>query len=558
MPLLRIYYFRLMKRIIILLVGLVVMSSGIQAQNTYDKGFEIAKNLEIFSAVYRNLHLNYVDDVDPGKTMKTAIDAMLASLDPYTNYYPESDMEDVKMQLMGEYGGIGALIHQNGKHVYVAEPYEGLPADVAGLKAGDMIVSVNGEDAEGKTTTDVSSALRGQAGTELTLVVERNGKRMEKKITRKEIKLKMVSYYGFVQNGVGYIKLDEFTQGSAAAVRDAFKDLKSQRPDMKSVILDLRGNGGGLLNEAVDIVNIFVKRGEMVVETKGKVAAKNTKNYTRQTPEDTEIPVAVLIDGYSASASEITAGSLQDFDRGIVVGSRSFGKGLVQNILPMNYNTQMKITVSKYYIPSGRCIQAIDYAHRDANGRAVKVPDSLKTAFKTRSGRVVYDGFGIEPDVEVKPEYMSALEMVLVQKFLIFDYATHFYYEHPTIGKPSEFEITDEIYNDFKHFLADKKYEYSTLTEKMLKELRTAAKDENYIDSIGIDIDALEKKFQQDKASDLDKYRSEISDLLKGEILVRYYYDKGRIEGALTSDPVVKKAVEVLGDKAKYAKMLGK
>ncbi|MCR5425187.1 MAG: S41 family peptidase [Bacteroidales bacterium] len=547
-----------MKRIIFLLVAVVAMHPCIQAQNTYDKGFEIAKNLEIFSAVYRNLHLNYVDDVDPGKTMKAAIDAMLASLDPYTNYYPESDMEDVKLQLMGEYGGIGALIHQNGKHVYVAEPYEGLPADAAGLKAGDMIVSVNGEDAEGKSTADVSAALRGQAGTELTLVVERNGKRMEKKITRKEIKLKSVSYYGFVQNDVGYIKLDEFTQGSAAAVREAFKNLKSQRPGMKSVILDLRGNGGGLLNEAVDIVNIFVKRGELVVETKGKVATKNTKNHTRLTPEDTEIPVAVLIDGYSASASEITAGSLQDFDRGVVVGSRSFGKGLVQNILPMNYNTQMKITVSKYYIPSGRCIQAIDYAHRDANGRALKVPDSLKTAFKTRNGRVVYDGFGIEPDVEVKPEYMSALEMVLVQKFFIFDYATQFYYAHPTIGKPSEFEITDEIYNDFKRYLADKEYEYSTVTEKMLKELRAAAKEENYTDSIGSDIDALEKKFQRDKASDLDKYRAEISDLLKGEILVRYYYDKGRIEGAQTSDPVVAKAVEVLSDKNKYAKILGK
>lgn len=548
----------MLKKISLLLATLFVMMTSAGAQNTYDKGFEIAKNLEIFANVYRNIHQNYVDDVDPGKTMKVAIDAMLASLDPYTNYYPESDIEDVKLQLLGEYGGIGAIIHQNGKSVYIAEPYQGMPADLAGLKAGDRIVAINGESTEGKNNNDVSSALRGQSGTQITVKVERNGKMIEKTFTRKEIKMKPVPYYGFVKGDVGYIKLDEFTQNSGADVRSAFKALKSERPALKGVIIDLRGNGGGLLNEAVNLVNVFVKKGELVVETKAKVASKSSKNYTQMAPEDTEIPVAVLIDGYSASASEIVSGSLQDLDRAVIIGSRSFGKGLVQNVLPMNYNTQMKVTVAKYYIPSGRCIQAIDYASRDENGRPLKVPDSLKTAFKTRNGRTVYDGFGIEPDVEVKAEYMSSLSVALVQKFLIFDYATQFVNNHPTIASPSEFVITDEIYTDFKNYLATHDYTYNTATESVLKELRKTAKEENYIDSIAGSLDALEQRFKNDKAGDLDKYRSEISEMLKGEILSRYYYDRGRIEGALPVDPDVNKAVEILNNRDEYNTLLKK
>lgn len=540
------------------LILLLLLPSLAFAQSTYDKGFEIAKNLEIFANVYRNIHLNYVDDLDPGKTMKTAIDAMLASLDPYTKYYPESDIEDVKLQLLGEYGGIGALIHQKDKNIYIAEPYEGMPADEAGLKAGDRIVEVNGVSTEGKNNGDVSAAMRGQAGTTVTLKLERQGKIFEKKLTRREIKLKTVPYYGFVQNDVGYIKLNEYTQGSAKQVRDAFHALKEERPQMKGIILDLRGNGGGLLNEAVDIVNIFVQKGELIVETKGKVASKNLKSFTRMAPEDTEMPMAVLIDGYSASASEITSGSLQDLDRAIIVGTRSFGKGLVQNVLPMNYNTQMKVTVSKYFIPSGRCIQAIDYAKRDANGKAVKVPDSLKTAFKTRNGRTVYDGFGIEPDVEVTPEYMSSLSLALINKFLIFDFATEFVQTHPSILPAAEFEITDEIYNDFKQYLSTKDYSYNTITENILKDLRESAKEEEYLESIQKELDELEAKFKADKQGDLDKHRAEIAEMLKAEILGRYYYEKGRIEGSLKSDPDVLKAVELLCDKAAYKKLLTK
>lgn len=546
------------KRSIILLFACCMAALGTRAQTEYDKGFEISKNLEIFAQIYRNIHLNYVDDVDPGKTMKKAIDAMLSSLDPYTVYYPESDIEDVKMQMLGEYGGIGSLIHQNGKNIYIAEPYEGMPADLAGLKAGDRIVAVNGESTEGKSNADVSSAMRGQAGTELIIKVERNGKILEKKITRKEIKLKAVPYYGFLRDGIGYIVLSEFTQGSAQQVRDAFKALKQENPNMKGIILDLRGNGGGLLNEAVDIVNVFVKRGELIVETKGKVASKNLKSHTRLAPEDTEIPVAVMIDGYSASASEITSGSLQDLDRAIIVGNRSFGKGLVQNVLPMNYNTQMKVTVSKYFIPSGRCIQAIDYAHRDANGKATKVPDSLKTAFSTRNGRTVYDGFGIEPDVEVDMGYYSNLEVALMSKFYVFDYATQYYYAHPTIPAPKDFQITDEIYNDFVKFLSDKDLTYSTITERVLKDLRETAKEEHYLDSIASTIDLLEQRFKAEKEGDLQKHREGVSLLLKREILNRYYYEKGRIEGTLPHDPQISKAIDLLLNQNEYKKILTK
>lgn len=546
------------QRLFVVAATMVVCSLPLRAQETYDKGFEIAKNLEIFANVYRNLHLNYVDDVDPGKTMKVAIDAMLASMDPYTNYYPESDMEDVRLQLLGEYGGIGAMILQFEGKIYISQPYEGLPADMAGLKAGDRIVEVNGESTEGKTTADVSSAMRGQSGTSVTIKVERNGKMITKTFDRKEIKMKAVPFYGMVEGGVGYIKLNEFTRNAADEVKTAFRSLKATNPDMKGLILDLRGNGGGLLNEAVDIVNLFEKKGQLVVETRGKLKAKDTKNYTRTAPEDLHIPVAVLIDGNSASASEIVSGSLQDFDRAVIVGSRSFGKGLVQNILPMNYGSQMKVTVSKYYIPSGRCIQALNYSDRDENGRAKKVPDSLKTAFTTAHGRTVYDGFGIEPDVEVEVPYMSALTFELLNRSCFFEFANRYTYEHETIASATEFAVTDELYEEFKRFVASKNLDYKTFTERVLADLRETAKEEHYLDDIEKDIAQLEQRFQAEKMNDMDKYRTEIALMLKGELLARYYYEKGQIEGLLGDDETVKKAVEVLSDKEGYKKILNR
>lgn len=536
---------RMKKTLIIALAAL--MCTAVRAQSD-DRGFEIAKNLEIFASVYKNLNLNYVDDVDPGKAIKTAIDAMLASLDPYTNYYAESQMEDVKLQLLGQYGGVGATIMQRGDSIYIADPYEGMPAVEAGIKSGDRILAVNGESTSGKTTADVSSAMRGQAGTDVVLKLEREGKVFDRTVTRREIKLPNVPYYGYVgdEQNVGYIKLDEFTNDAAQHVRSAFVSLKKEKPGMKGVILDLRGNGGGLMNEAVDIVNIWVPRGQLIVETKGKVASKNMKSYTRLAPEDTEIPVAVLIDGNSASASEIVSGSLQDLDRAVIIGQRSYGKGLVQNILPMAYNSQMKVTVSKYYIPSGRCIQAIDYSHRDENGKAVKVPDSLKTAFKTKGGRTVYDGFGIEPDVEVEPEYMSNIAIALAQKFLVFDYATDYYRSHKSIAPAAEFEITDEMYADFCRYLKEKGLNYNTVTERVIKQLRDVAKEERYDDAIEQQLKEMEVRLAAEKESDLVKHREEICEMLKGEILDRYYYDKGRIEGALRTDKVIQRAIKEL------------
>ncbi|MBR4230012.1 MAG: S41 family peptidase [Bacteroidales bacterium] len=535
------------KRIVIVLAVLAGVAGHLTAQ-TDDRGFEIAKNLEIFSNVYKQLNLNYVDDVDPGKTIKVAIDAMLASLDPYTNYYPESQMEDVKLQLLGQYGGIGSLIMQKGDSVYISEPYKGLPADEAGIRAGDRIVAVDGQSTEGKTTQDVSSAMRGQAGTDVVLRLERDGKMFDVTVKRREIKLPNVPYYGYVGDNkdFGYIKLDEFTTDAAKHVRDAFVSLKNKNPKMKGVILDLRGNGGGLMNEAVDIVNIWVPRGVLVVETKGKVASKNIKSYTRFNPEDTEIPVAVLIDGGSASASEIVSGSLQDLDRAVIIGQRSYGKGLVQNILPMAYNSQMKVTVSKYYIPSGRCIQAIDYSHRDEQGRAIRVPDSLKTAFKTKGGRTVYDGFGIEPDVEVEPEYMSNIAVALVQKFLVFDYVTQYVRTHKDLPPASEFEVSDELYADFCRYLKDKNLSYSTVTERVIQELRDVAKEEKYADAIEQQIKDMEAALEREKEGDLQKHREEICDMLRAELLVRYYYDEGRVEGGLKHDKVVLRAIEEL------------
>lgn len=537
----------------------LLLAAGLTAAAQEDKGFEISKNLEIFANIYKNLHTNYVDDVDPGKTMKVAIDAMLASMDPYTNYYAESDMEDVRLQVMGQYGGIGSLIHQEGDKIYIAEPYEGLPADKAGIRIGDRILAVNGESTEGKNTQAVSAAMRGQAGTPLTLRLERDGKEFDVTLTRGEIKLPNVSYSGMVANGtIGYIRLDEFTQDAAKHVRDAFRTLKRDNPGMKGVILDLRGNGGGLMGEAVDIVNIWVKPNELVVETKGKIASKNLKSRTRMAAEDLEIPVAVLINGSSASASEIVSGSLQDLDRAVIIGGRSYGKGLVQNILPMPYNSQMKVTVSKYFIPSGRCIQAIDYKHRDENGRAVKVPDSLKTAFKTRNGRTVYDGFGIEPDVEVEHETSSLLSIALYNRFHFFNYAKKYHKEHPTIAPAGQFEITDEIYNDFVNYLSDKTYDYTTYTENIINDLRKVAEEENYMDNLKQQIDQLEKTYKDAKKEDLMRNRTEISQLLKDAILLHYYYRKGCIEGALADDPDVKKAVEILTNPTEYNRILNK
>lgn len=521
-----------------------------------EKYFEMNKAIETFGSVFKSLHSNYVDELNSGDLVKTAIDAMLAKLDPYTNFYPESEMEEVKLQYLGQYGGIGALIHYKNGIVYISEPYEGLPAYKAGVKAGDAILSIDGESAKGKTSNQVSEKLRGQAGTEIELELERDGKIIKKTFRREDIQLPNVPYFGMIDSVVGYIKLNEFTKEAAKHVQEAFENLKRQ--NMQYLIFDLRGNGGGLLQEAVNIVNLFVDKGQVVVSTKAKTVEKNSVFKTTKKAIDTKIPIVVLIDGTSASASEIVSGSLQDFDRAVIMGQCSFGKGLVQNILPLIYNSQIKVTVSKYYIPSGRCIQAIDYSHRDKDGNANKIPDSLRTAFKTKGGRTVYDGLGIEPDITIAPEYASNIAIALISKFLCFDYATKFVKENPNIASAKDFEITDEIYNDFIEFLKDKDYNYTTTSEKILDDLITSAKKEKLGENTLKEIELIKTQIAEDKKEDLIKYKEDIKEILLSEIVVRYYNQKGKIEALLKHDNKVKEATKLLYDQKQYNKTLGK
>lgn len=521
-----------------------------------EKYFEMNKAIETFGSVFKSLHSNYVDELNSGDLVKTAIDAMLAKLDPYTNFYPESEMEEVKLQYLGQYGGIGALIHYKNGIVYISEPYEGLPAYKAGVKAGDAILSIDGESAKGKTSNQVSEKLRGQAGTEIELELERDGKIIKKTFRREDIQLPNVPYFGMIDSVVGYIKLNEFTKEASKHVQEAFENLKRQ--NMQYLIFDLRGNGGGLLQEAVNIVNLFVDKGQVVVSTKAKTVEKNSVFKTTKKAIDTKIPIVVLIDGTSASASEIVSGSLQDFDRAVIMGQCSFGKGLVQNILPLIYNSQIKVTVSKYYIPSGRCIQAIDYSHRDKDGNANKIPDSLRTAFKTKGGRTVYDGLGIEPDITIAPEYASNIAIALISKFLCFDYATKFVKENPNIASAKDFEITDEIYNDFIEFLKDKDYNYTTTSEKILDDLIVSAKKEKLGENTLKEIELIKTQIAEDKKEDLIKYKEDIKEILLSEIVVRYYNQKGRIEALLKHDNEVKEATKLLYDQKQYNKTLGK
>jgi carboxyl-terminal processing protease len=540
--------------LIMLLLGACKLAPA-QAPN--EQGFEIVKNLDIFSNVIKELNTNYVDDIKPGELSKTAIDAMLESLDPYTNYITETEIEDYKFITTGEYGGIGALIHQNGDYVVISEPYEGAPAQKSDLRAGDKILEINGQSAKGKTYSDVSAILKGQAGTTITLKIQRPGENapIEKVLNREIIKIDNIPYSGMLDHDIGYIKLTSFTQKAASEVKQAFLKLR-EKDGLKGIIIDIRGNGGGLLNEAVDIVNIFVDRGQDVVTTKGKLPDKNHTYKTMNAPVDVNIPVVVLVDGQSASASEILSGAIQDLDRGVVVGRRTFGKGLVQNVVPLSYNAQMKVTVAKYYIPSGRCIQAIDYSHKNKEGVFGTIPDSLISAFKTKGGRTVYEGRGIKPDIYTDRFDYSNIAMALYSKYLIFDFATQFRIDHPAIPPADKFEITDSIFNVFLAFISDKNYDYKTKSEEALEDLRKNSEKENYFNAIRSEYDALKKQMENDKKSDLTKFKSQISDLIKQEIVSRYYYQRGKIIASLRTDKDLAKAITTLTDQNLYKSVL--
>lgn len=517
------------------------------------KNFEVAKNLDIYHTLFRELNMFYVDEVSPNELVKTSIDQMLESLDPYTNYISEDQMEDFRFMTTGEYAGIGALISKQKDKIVIAEPYEGKPAQKFGLKAGDQILAVSGKETKGMSTEDVSSLLKGPANKPVEIKVQRMG---EKKpitihVVREKISINAVPYYGMLDNKTAYIRLSSFTANCSKEVQKAYLDLKDKNPE--SLVLDLRGNPGGLLMEAVKIVNFFVPKGEEIVSTRGKVKQWDKVYSATAAPMDTTIKLAVLVNGGSASASEIVAGAIQDLDRGIVVGSRTFGKGLVQTTRDLSYNTKLKVTTAKYYIPSGRCIQALDYSHRNEDGSVGHVPDSLITEFTTKKGRKVYDGGGVVPDVKIEAEKLSTLSIELVTRYMVFDFATKYANENESIPQPEDFEITDDIYRQFTEFVRNSDFKYESQSQNHFEKLMKIAKREKYFGIAESEFEALKAKLEPNLDKDLNEFRSEVSEMMEGEIVSRFYYQKGAIRSSINDDKGIKKAIEELDSETAYS-----
>ena len=542
-----------------LLAGLALSTLGLvsfRAASDNERYFEIAKNLDIFATLFKEVNTYYVDEITPAKLVKTGIDAMLRSLDPYTNYIPEDDIEDFRTMTTGQYGGIGAsVVKRNGKTV-VQSAYEGYPAQKAGLLPGDEILNINGVIVDKKTNSDISKLLKGQANSVVKLMVTRYGqeKPVEINITRDKIQVDNVPYTGMISGDVGYFQLGGFTVDAGKEVRAAIIKLKEQ--GAKKIVFDIRDNPGGLLNEAVNISNLFIDKGLDVVSTKGKVIEWNKTYKALDMPLDTQIPIAIITSNRSASASEIVSGVLQDYDRAVLVGERTFGKGLVQATRPLSYNSQLKVTTAKYYIPSGRCIQEIDYAHRAEDGTLGKFPDSLRTAFKTTAGRTVYDGGGVAPDVEVQDREIADITRILLQKSYLFDYATRYRSEHPTIVAARMFKLPEADYQKFVVYLQGKNISYSTDAEKALTDLSKKVKEEKHYDDVKLELEAIRRKVTMNKANDLQRFKPEIKELLEQEIVSRYYFEKGRTEAGFDDDPNIIAAVAVLNDPNRYAALL--
>jgi carboxyl-terminal processing protease len=541
---------------IIIVVSLLLIagiSTGFLV-NQESRDFRIAKNLDIFFSLFRELNTFYVDEIDPDKVIKAGIDNMLKTLDPYTVYFPESEADEFAILTTGKYGGIGSLVRPSGDYVVISEVYKGFPADKAGIKPGDILKKVDGLTLKGIATDKVSEKLKGNPGTEINVTIERNGKDSDYSLKREKISMPPVPYYGMIDSKTGYIRFTNFTQNCIDDVKSALNDLKSK--NAQQIILDLRGNPGGLLTEAVEIVNLFVPEGNEVVSTKGKVKQFDEDFKTTRQPVDEKMPLAIIINRGSASASEIVAGAVQDLDRGVIIGQRSYGKGLVQITRPLSYNTQLKVTTAKYYIPSGRCIQARDFLHPNEDGSVGIIPDSLISEFKTRNGRIVKDGGGIAPDIEELPDPLSQISSELFQRNYIFDYATNYYWAHPDIKSPEEFKFTDQDYSDFKTFLVNRKFSYKTSTEESLNELITNAKKEKYYDIHKDLFNDLEKDIAHSLDQDLKIFKDEITDLIEDEIMSRYFYENGAIAYTIKNDDQVLKARDILNNKEEYSSIL--
>lgn len=547
-------------------VLIVLLGMGILSFKEDDRNFQISKNLDLFNSIFKELDMFYVDTLNPEKVIQNGVEGMLALTDPYTEYYPEEEISSLKEMTTGKYGGIGAAIryYEAKDRIAVVEPTEGMPAAEAGVKAGDIILSVGGKEMTRGTmkpqdfSQKVSDALRGEPGTSFILKVMRPLKNdstiLEFKITRKNIRTNPVPYYGMVRDSIGYLALSSFTENCAKDFKKAFIEMKEQ--GARSFILDLRDNGGGSLAEAVDIVNFFVPKGQEIVVTKGKLKQAQGSYKTQNEPIDTQIPMAVLVNGASASASEIVSGSLQDLDRAVIIGTRTFGKGLVQTIRPLPYNGTLKVTTSKYYIPSGRCIQAIDYAKKNADGSVARTPDSLTNVFRTAAGREVRDGGGIRPDIEVKGDRVPNIVFYLMNEDIIFDYATRYCWDHPALASVDLFQLTDEDYKEFKKLVKSRDFKYDRQSEKMLKSLKEVAEFEGYMEGAAEEFKALEKKLNHNLDRDLDYFAKQIKGYIAQEIVTRYFYQRGAAMERLKEDEDLEKAIEVLHDAGRYKQIL--
>lgn len=552
--------FKRLKRIKGFTAGVLLMLAlglFVQAGDSY---FEVTKNLDIYATLLKELNTYYVDPIEPGKMVKTSIDAMLDDLDPYTNYITESDIEEYEFMTTGKYGGIGATMRKKEDNIYIGDVYENSPSQKAGLHPGDIIISIDGHPAKGKTVDEMSQLLKGAPGAPINMKVKDayNGQDVEKMITRGEVELSSVPYAGLIgtDKNIAYVRLNQFTPNCARMVRSALDSLKGAKPGLAGVVLDLRNNPGGLLDEAVNLCNIFIDRGQLVVSTKGKMQDWDKDFKTSGSAWDLAIPVTVLVNHSSASASEIVAGTLQDLDRGVVIGERSYGKGLVQTTRPLGYNARLKVTTARYYTPSGRCIQVLDYAHRNPDGSVGAIPDSLKKEYKTKNGRKVLSGGGVEPDVAVKQNDVSKIGVALYTKNYLFDYATQYAKTHPSIAAPEVFELTPSEWDQFIKWLDGKDYSYKSETETALDSLQKTAEKEKYFDAAKAEITALRTKLGHDKKLDLQKNAKEVKRMLESEIVSRYYYLRGRLAHNLKSDDEVAKAVSLLGQKAEYEAIL--